>query len=74
MIAYEVTGQNAAGEFIVGYRTPGAPDVITVAGTASSKRGAEIECERLNAMSRKADLAIQADMAARWVLSLDKEN
>lgn len=65
MIAYEAIGPTSSGEFIVGYRTPGAPDVITVAGTASSKRGAAIECERLNAMSRKVDLAIQADIAAR---------
>lgn len=71
MIAYEAIGPTSSGEFIVGYRTPGAPGVLTVAGTASSKRGAEIECERLNAMSRKVDQAIQADMAARNRIEAD---
>lgn len=74
MITYEAIGPTDAGEFIVGYPTPGAPGVITIAGTASSKRGAEIECERLNAASRRIEDIIKADMIARGVVSLDKES
>ena len=74
MITYEVTGPHASGDYMVVYRTPGASNVLTVVATASSKHGAELECDRMNAESRQTEAAIKADMAARGVLSLDKEN
>lgn len=49
MITYEVAGPTVAGDYLIGYATPGAPALFTVAATASCQRGAIAECARLNA-------------------------
>lgn len=48
MITYEVAGPTEAGDYLIGYATPGAPALFTVASTASCQRGAIAECARLN--------------------------
>lgn len=48
MITYEVAGPTEAGDYLIGYATPGAPALFTVAATASCQRGAIAECMRLN--------------------------
>lgn len=72
MITYEVAGPTEAGDYLIGYPTPGAPAVFTVAGTASCQRAAISECARLNeaqigdrrvGMRRAADF-LAVDMAA----------
>lgn len=65
MIAYEALGPQPSGEFIIGYRTPGAPHVITVAGTARTKQSAESECVRLNEESERLAAALAADYTCR---------
>jgi hypothetical protein len=68
MIAYEAIGPNANGDFIIAYPTPGAPQILTAAGVASSEQAAKAECARLNeaqvvqrrnAMVRKANMIIR---------------
>lgn len=65
MIAYEALGPNAAGDYMIGYRTPGAPSVITVYGTARTKQSAESECVRLNEESERLAAALAADYTCR---------
>lgn len=48
MLTYQVLPPAGKGDFLIGYPTPGAPHVLTVAGTASSEKAAQEECERLN--------------------------
>lgn len=48
MITYEVAGPTEAGDYLIGYATPGAPAIFTVAGTASCQTAAIAECARLN--------------------------
>jgi hypothetical protein len=58
------------GEYMIAYATPGAPHVLTVAGTASSEQGARDECLRRNeaqvtdkreAMVRKANMIVRGE-------------
>lgn len=48
MLTYQVLPPAGKGDFRIVYPTPGAPHVLTVAGTASSEQAAQEECERLN--------------------------
>lgn len=48
MLAYQAIGPTASGDYLIAYPTPGAPHVLTAAGTASHKQAAERECLRLN--------------------------
>lgn len=69
MIAYEAIGPTSTGDFLIAYPTPGAPHIMTAAGSASSKAAAERECARLNeaqVVERRAGLVRAADF-----LSLD---
>lgn len=67
MITYEVAGPLESGDYLIGYATPGAPAVFTVACTASSQRGAIAECARLNEAQvgdRRVGLVRAADFLA----------
>ena len=48
MLAYQAIGPTSSGDYLIAYPTPGAPHVLTAAGTASDKQAAERECLRLN--------------------------
>lgn len=48
MLTYQVKGPTESGHYLVGYPTPGAPQVFTLAGCATNKAVAMRECERLN--------------------------
>jgi len=48
MLTYQTIGPNAAGDFLIGYAAPGAPNVFTATGSASSAQAAKAECDRLN--------------------------
>jgi hypothetical protein len=48
MLTYMTVGPTDTGDFLIAYTTPGAPHVLTAAGTASNKHTAERECLRLN--------------------------
>lgn len=68
MIAYEALGPNAAGDYMIAYATPGAPNVITVAGVCSVLRLAQDECACLNEQQvaeRRAAMARKANMIVR---------
>ncbi|MFK3738976.1 hypothetical protein [Massilia sp. TN1-12] len=67
MIAYEAIGPTSNGDFLIAYPTPGAPHIMTAAGSASSKQAAIDECARRNeaqvidrrvAMVRKANMIV----------------
>lgn len=78
MITYEVAGPIESGDYLIGYATPGAPAVFTVAGTASSQRAAIAECARLNAAQvgdRRVGLMRAADfLSVDLALQRDEEN
>jgi hypothetical protein len=68
MLTYEVKGPTASGHYLVGYPTPGAPQVFTLAGCATNEALAKRECARLNeeqVVDRRQDLVRQADMIVR---------
>lgn len=72
MLTYFVLDLAADGQFHIGYPTPGAPHVITTAGSASNKDAAERECARLNeaqVVDRRVAMVRKANMIVR-----DKEN
>lgn len=48
MLTYQVKGPTESGHYLVGYPTPGAPQVFTLAGCATSEAIARFECDRLN--------------------------
>lgn len=58
MLNYQVKPPKGKGDFLIGYPTPGAEHVFTVAGTASDKEAAAAECARLNE-EQVADLRIE---------------
>jgi hypothetical protein len=67
MLTYEVKGPTASGHYLVGYPTPGAPQVFTLAGLASNEALAKRECDRLNELQvadRRETIVRQADMIA----------
>lgn len=68
MLNYEVKGPTESGHYLVGYPTPGAPQVFTLAGLAMNEAIAKRECDRLNELQvadRREDLVRQADMIIR---------
>lgn len=48
MLNYEVKGPTESGHYLVGYPTPGAPQIFTAAGYSTSEKLAKDECARLN--------------------------
>lgn len=48
MLNYHVRGPDADGIYSLAYATPGAPQVITIAGASRSKALVDAECDRLN--------------------------
>jgi hypothetical protein len=65
MLNYQAIGPDEAGDYLIGYPTPGAPHVFTAAGSASSEQGAKAECARLNeaqAVDRRAALLRRVNM------------
>jgi hypothetical protein len=65
MLNYEVKGPTESGHYLVGYPTPGAEHVFTLAGLASNEALAKRECDRLNELQvvdRRENLVRQADM------------
>lgn len=62
MTVYTTRGPNEAGEYIVGYPTPGAPHIFTAAGAARTQQAAEAECARLN---EPAIAAYRAELARK---------
>jgi hypothetical protein len=72
MLTYEVKGPTESGHYLVGYPTPGAPQVFTLAGCATNEKLAKEERDRLNeaqVVDRRADIVRKADMIVR-----DEEN
>jgi hypothetical protein len=72
MLTYEVKGPTESGHYLVGYPTPGAPQVFTLAGCATSAELAQRECARLNEAQiadRRVEMVRKADMIVR-----DEEN
>lgn len=68
MLNYEVKGPTESGHYLVGYPTPGAPQVFTPMGCTKSEKLANDECARLNeaqVVDRREDLVRQADMIVR---------
>lgn len=73
MTTYATFGPNADGQYIIGYPTPGVPHVLTAAGVASTKAGADEECARLNeaqVVERRARIIRKANMIAADLLAL----
>lgn len=65
MTTYTTRGPNEAGEYIVGYPTPGAPHIFTAVGAARTQQAAAEECARLNepaVAAYRAELARKASM------------
>lgn len=67
MTTYVTQGPDAAGQYLVGYPTPGVPSVFTTTGASPSKALADEAFARLNevqvadrraALARKASLCI----------------
>lgn len=48
MLDYRVIGPDKDGMYSLAYPTPGAPNVLTIAGSSRVKAHADAECERLN--------------------------
>jgi hypothetical protein len=68
MLTYEVKGPTESGHYLVGYPTPGAPQVFTPTGCTKSEKLAMDECVRLNeeqVADRREQLVRQADMIIR---------
>jgi hypothetical protein len=64
VLTYQVKGPTESGHYLVGYPTPGAPQVFTLAGLASNEALAKRECDRLNELQvadRRADITRQAN-------------
>lgn len=72
MLTYFVLDLASDGQYHIGYPTPGAPHVITTAGSASTKEAAERECTRLNeaqVVDKRESMVRKANMIVR-----DREN
>jgi hypothetical protein len=68
MLNYEVKGPTESGHYLVGYPTPGAPQVFTLAGAATNETLAKRECARLNeaqVTDRREAIVREADMIIR---------
>lgn len=67
MLAYQVIGPDDNGIYSLAYPTPGAPHVLTLAGSSRSKALADEECARLNELQivdRRAAIRDRADQIA----------
>lgn len=71
MIAYEAIGPTSSGDFLIAYPTPGAPHIMTAAGSASSKPAAQDECARRNEAQVSGRRA--AIVRAANLIMLDRE-
>jgi hypothetical protein len=68
MLNYEVKGPTESGHYLVGYPTPGAPQVFTLAGCATSETTAKRERDRLNeaqVVDRREAIVREVDMIVR---------
>jgi hypothetical protein len=77
MLIYEVKGPTESGHYLVGYPTPGAPQVFTLAGCATNELTAQRECDRLNeaqVADRRADIVRQADMISNDLRSTQQRS
>lgn len=65
MLNYEVKGPTESGHYLIGYPTPGAEHVFTLAGCTKSEKIAKDECDRLNeeqVAGRREALVREANM------------
>jgi hypothetical protein len=72
MLTYQAIGPTPSGDYLIAYPTPGAPQFMTAAGSASSEKAAQDECARRNeaqVVDRRADMVRKANM-----IVLDREN
>jgi hypothetical protein len=68
VLNYEVKGPTDSGHYLVGYPTPGAPQIFTAAGCTKSEKLAMDECARLNeeqVTDRREAIVREADMIIR---------
>lgn len=68
MITYEVAGPTDTGDYLIGYATPGAPALFTVASTASCQRGAIEAAARLNKAAAQRD----AEAVQYWTVQVHR--
>jgi hypothetical protein len=68
VITYEVAGPTDTGDYLIGYATPGAPALFTVACTASCQRGAIDAAARLNKAAAERD----AEAVKAWTVQLHR--
>lgn len=77
MLTYEVKGPTASGNYLVGYPTPGAPQVFTPTSCTKSEKLAMDECARLNeeqVVDRRENLVRKADAIASDLTSEQGED
>lgn len=68
MTVYATHGPDAAGQYLVGYPTPGVPHVLTTAGACPSKALADEACARLNESQVSEQRATLARRASLFIL------
>lgn len=74
MLTYQALGPTATGDFLIAYPTPGAPHIMTAAGSASNEQAAIAECARRNeaqVTDRRAGLVRAANFLQ---LDLERES
>jgi hypothetical protein len=77
MLTYEVRGPTESGHYLVGYPTPGAPQVFTMAGCATNEKLAKEECDRLNEAQvgdRRAAMVREANMISNDLRSTQQRS
>lgn len=72
MTTYATYGPTSLGHYIIGYPTPGAPHVLTAAGVASTKAGADEECARRNEAQVAEQRASLARRASLFILDAER--
>lgn len=73
MLDYRVIGPDAEGLYSLAYPTPGAPQVLTIAGASRVKAHADAECERLNELQIVDRRKAIRDQANRMADDLARE-
>lgn len=73
MLDYRVIGPNTEGLYSLAYPTPGAPQVLTIAGSSRIKAHAEAECERLNELQIADRRKVIRDRADRMADDLARD-
>ncbi|MGZ4872760.1 MAG: hypothetical protein ACXV99_12750 [Candidatus Angelobacter sp.] len=71
MLTYQVKGPTESGHYLVGYPTPGAEHVFTLAGCATNETTALRECARLNeeqVAGRRESMVRNANMISNDLL------